>query len=134
MSHNKSGIAALLIFLILATIPSALCTATPSIMNSNRVITDADNGKTINLNKGNEFSLKLTENPTTGYSWKITLSSGLKLIQDQYIPPVTAKKGAQGQHIWVIQAIKNGSQGVVGKYSRSNGVSISTFSLNIKVK
>lgn len=69
--------------------------------------TEADNGKIITVNSGDIFTIKLNENPTTGYSWNLTLGNGLQLVSDQYI----AKKvpagivGSGGYHEWVIKAV-----------------------------
>ncbi len=49
-----------------------------------QVITEADNGTSISLKKGENFTLKLRENPTTGYSWELYLSEGLSIISDEY--------------------------------------------------
>ena len=75
--RTRLGITVLIICLILATIPTALC-AKPYTTGQHKVITENDNGKTIYLNKGDIFSLKLKENPSTGYSWKLSLSKGLR--------------------------------------------------------
>ena len=53
-----------------------------------QVITEADNGTTISLEKGETFYLRLKENPTTGYSWELNLSKGLNPnVSGKYYPP-----------------------------------------------
>ncbi len=122
MSKIRSGILVLLILLIcfiLASIPTALCTSSSSEnQNQNKAITDADNGKFITLQKGQTFSLKLTENPSTGYSWQLHLSKGLKLVSDEYTPGSSGALGASGTHVWTIKAVKNGYQQVNAVHKR----------------
>ncbi len=89
-----------------------------------QVITEADNGKSINLKKGETFYLRLKENPTTGYSWELNLSQGLDKVSGNYYPPESSKEGKQplvgagGVHIWEIKALTEGSQQVKGIYKR----------------
>jgi hypothetical protein len=56
MSQNRLRITVLLLFLILATISTALCT-TPSKTDQNQVITGSDNGNTLFLKRGDTFYL-----------------------------------------------------------------------------
>ena len=136
MLQNRLRITVLLISLILVTIPAALC-ATPSTTDQNQVITAANNGKTIFLEKGETFYLKLSENPSTGYSWKLNLSKGLQLKKDKYIPGPSRVMGASGTHLWVIKAVNNGCQYVNGIYKRPwehTTRQDKTFKLKIKVK
>ncbi|MDC0745444.1 protease inhibitor I42 family protein [Polyangium mundeleinium] len=51
------------------------------------VLRDADNGKTVTLQQGDELILRLESNPSTGYSWYMVLSptSILKLSKHRYI-------------------------------------------------
>jgi len=36
-----------------------------------RLITEADHGKTVDLKKGDALTIRLPENPTTGYRWSL---------------------------------------------------------------
>jgi len=89
-----------------------------------QVITEADNGKSINLKKGETFYLRLQENPTTGYSWELNMSQGLDNVSGNYYPPESSKEGKQplvgagGVHIWEIKALTEGIQQVKGIYKR----------------
>lgn len=136
MSRTVVGATILVICLILATIPTAIY-AKPFTV-SQFFITEADNGKTINVNQGNIFILKLNENPSTGYSWQLSLSSGLKLLSDNYYSSQSSGPrpivGAGGYHLWIIQAKSKGSQQVEATYKRpweQDGVQ--TFKLNVVV-
>jgi inhibitor of cysteine peptidase len=138
--RTRLGITVLIICLILATIPTALC-AKPYTTGQHKVITENDNGKTIYLNKRDTFSLKLKENPSTGYSWQLSLSKGLSLLETDS-PPESSKKGprlvvgAGGLHSWIIKAVADGRQQVKGIYKRSwekNTGKEQTFRLNVIV-
>ncbi|MDI1437306.1 protease inhibitor I42 family protein [Polyangium sorediatum] len=52
------------------------------------VLLDADNGKSVTLQQGDELILRLESNPSTGTSWHMVLSptSLLRLSEHQYIP------------------------------------------------
>lgn len=113
-----------------------------SIPARQQVVTETDNGKTINLENGKTFYLKLKENPTTGYSWKLNLSQGLKNISVEYYPAEQPEGvehplvGAGGVHLWEIKAVAKGSQQVTGIYKRpwENETSgDETFTLNVGV-
>ena len=86
--------------------------------------TEADNGTTAVFENGTFFYLKLSENPTTGYSWELELSEGLSLLNDEFIspePPEGADEplvGAGGAHIWKIEAVTEGNQHLKGIYKR----------------
>jgi inhibitor of cysteine peptidase len=107
-----------------------------------QVVTEADNGKTKNLENGETFYLKLKENPTTGYSWKLNLSQGLKNISGEYYPAEQPEGvehplvGAGGVHLWEIKAVAKGSQQVTGVYKRpweNETAEDETFTLNVEV-
>jgi inhibitor of cysteine peptidase len=107
-----------------------------------QIVTEADKGKTIDLENGKTFFLKLKESPTTGYSWKLNLSQGLKNISGEYYPAKQPEGvehplvGAGGVHLWEIKAIAKGSQQVTGVYKRpwENETSEDeTFTLNVEV-
>jgi inhibitor of cysteine peptidase len=83
-------------------------------------VTESDNGKTLKLKKGDIFSLKLYENPSTGFSWQLDLSEGLSILSDEYTPdPVLpGYVGGGGTHSWTIEAVTQGSQQVKGIYKQ----------------
>lgn len=136
MLKNHVGITALLICLILATLPTALC-AKPSTMDHTKIITDEANGKTIVIKNGDEFSLILIDLPGARNFWDISnacLSDGLKLVKESNInlgePGII---GGPVMHIVEIKAVKTGSQCVTIDHL-SMGKVDETFKLNVKVK
>lgn len=141
MVRARYGIILLTICLVLAMLPTALC-AKPDTISQNKIITEVDNGDTIHIKEGHTFYLKLKENPSTGYSWKLSLSSGLNQLSDKYYSPETSKKdgrsviGAAGYRLWEIKATEKGSQQVNAIYKRSWETETGnehTFKLNIVV-
>jgi inhibitor of cysteine peptidase len=79
---------------------------------------DGDNGKTITVKNGDTFTVKLDENPTTGYSWDMTVGNGLLIVSDRYVPDTAHMLGSGGYHEWTIKAVSNGKYKVSGIYKR----------------
>jgi len=84
------------------------------------VVTEAQNGATTALNVSNTITLKLPENGTTGYLWNLTVTPGLTITNDTFVPAVTAKDvvGAGGVRVWEITAMQSGVQKIQGIYKR----------------
>jgi inhibitor of cysteine peptidase len=74
--------------------------------------TEADNGKTGDITRNTRFAVVLPENPTTGFMWNATLSSGLELQSSDYHQDdaPTGMVGVGGTHTWVILAKDIGNQ------------------------
>lgn len=73
------------------------------------------------VHTGEEFSVKLESNPTTGYSWRMALSPDPGVVQsagDRYVAPNTEMMGAPGQEIWTFRAVGEGSTRIVLEYVR----------------
>jgi inhibitor of cysteine peptidase len=96
-----------------------------------------DNGKTISMSEGATIKIILDENPTTGYSWNESLTSGLKITGSNYIQGGSpGLAGAGGTHEWTIKATGKGEQQFSAAYKRPweplSG-SENTFRLTINV-
>jgi inhibitor of cysteine peptidase len=94
------------------------------------------NGETIAVSPGERFVIALGENPTTGYSWNATFTTGLVTTGEGYSPnPATqGLAGAGGIHYWIVEVPEPGAQQFSAVYIRSwEGVlpDDQTFSLNI---
>ncbi|WP_052723351.1 protease inhibitor I42 family protein [Methanosarcina barkeri] len=138
MSKFIHGMIVLITCLALATLPTAVC-AKHDIVSQNKIITENDNGNTIYIKEGNAFFLILKENPSTGYSWQLRLSSGLNQLSDKYQPFESPKNnfviGAGGLRLWKIEGVAKGNQQVNAIYKRpweSTGKE-QTFKLNVVV-
>lgn len=141
MSRIIPVITVLIIYLTLAIIPMALC-AKINAASQQTVITEDDTGKTIYLKSGDIFYIRLKENPSTGYSWQLSLSRGLSLLMDKYYSPDYSKKdgrfavGAIGFHSWEIKTVGKGSQQIRGIYKRyweEETGNEQIFKINVKI-
>ena len=85
------------------------------------VVGNSSNGHLIFMKAGGNLTLKLAENPTTGYTWNLTVSNGLKIVNDTYVPSdkTGTMVGSGGTHVWVILAEQPGMQYIDGIYKRS---------------
>ncbi|MCQ8893376.1 MAG: protease inhibitor I42 family protein [Methanolinea sp.] len=76
------------------------------------------NGKNVSVPAGTRFSLRLPENPTTGYMWNMTRPHGLAIDKDEFIAPDTKLVGAGGTREWVFSSLEKGSTLVHAEYRR----------------
>jgi inhibitor of cysteine peptidase len=85
------------------------------------VVTEEQNNATVYVNQSNIITVKLQENPTTGYQWNLTTTAGLDVMNDTYVASDTTGKmvGSGGIHIWDISAIAKGEQKIAAVYKRS---------------
>ncbi|WP_440947641.1 protease inhibitor I42 family protein [Methanosarcina sp. T3] len=87
-------------------------------VETGQVVTEADNGTSISLNNGENFTLQLRGNPTTGYSWQLNVSEGLSILDEDYAQDEAPEEstGVPGTYTWIIQAVAPGTQQVNGIY------------------
>jgi predicted secreted protein len=54
------------------------------------------------LTVGASFGVRLPENRTTGYRWRIQECDreSLEVVRDEFQAPATARAGAGGEHVW----------------------------------
>jgi inhibitor of cysteine peptidase len=96
-----------------------------------------DNGKTITVNEGTTITVSLDENPTTGYSWNETVTSGLTIADSEYVSSGSGLIGAGGVHEWTITATGKGQQQFSAIYKRPwepTAGNETTYILDILVK
>ena len=88
--------------------------STPLLLN------ESMNGSTIAVPLNTTLTLELAENPSTGYSWNLTLTEGLRVASDEYVPAATNATvvGAGGHHRWEIVTVATGLQEISGVYVR----------------
>lgn len=84
------------------------------------VYTEEDNGKTVSQKLNDEFGIRLAENPSTGYSWNLTISNGLSLIGDEFIPsqPSGIMVGSGGIRAFSFRSTEIGKHAIHGEYRR----------------
>jgi inhibitor of cysteine peptidase len=84
------------------------------------VYTEEEDGRTVQEAHGETFNIRLMENPTTGYSWNLSVSDGLRMTGDEYIPSQAGGQvvGSGGIRSFHLMAIDEGEQTVTGEYRR----------------
>ncbi|MBR2298985.1 MAG: protease inhibitor I42 family protein [Alphaproteobacteria bacterium] len=86
------------------------------------VLYPGDSGKTLYLDVGEQFSIKLPENPSTGYAWRIiTVPQSQMVISqvaDQFGHSRSNVVGAGGERIFQYQATNAGMVEIYGFHSR----------------
>jgi putative hemolysin/predicted secreted protein len=83
--------------------------------------TEAHKGRTGDIAQGTRFAVQLKGNPTTGFEWNATTSSGLVIQNSTYQPDKTVREmvGVGGTQTWVILAKDRGTQKFSAVYRRS---------------
>ncbi|OGP67953.1 MAG: hypothetical protein A2W27_03510 [Deltaproteobacteria bacterium RBG_16_44_11] len=77
--------------------------------------------KVIKMQVGDNFSITLKANSTTGYQWQFAIPLGqnmLQLINSEYIAYKTRRVGAEGKQVWTFKALKAGETNISFKYVR----------------
>jgi inhibitor of cysteine peptidase len=102
------------------TTPPPTPSGTP-VQAGHLVVTQEQNKDTVSVNQGSVISVRLQENPTTGYQWNLTTTPGLRVISDNFVPSDTTGKlvGSGGTRIWDISATAKGEQKINAVYMRS---------------
>ncbi len=63
------------------------------VKNLTNVFTGADNGSTVTLSPDTYATVRLSENPSTGYSWNVSTTEGLLIVGDLFIENETGLVG-----------------------------------------
>jgi len=105
---------------------------------SHLVVTEEQNNATVTASLNSIITVKLQENPTTGFQWNLTTTPGLQIINDTYVPSDTTGKmvGSGGTHIWDISTFATGEQKIQAVYKRSwepSSGNETAFSLTVMV-
>jgi predicted secreted protein len=105
---------------------------------SGLVLTAADSGRSIDLAIGDDVTVVLDANPTTGYSWRLAdgLDQAVLVITDQqYTPPAASVPGAGGTDAWTFEAADAGTTTITLEYVRpfepNNVVRQFTIAVNV---
>jgi len=106
---------ALVIVGIIIAVVAFRCNAKPA------NYTEGDAKETIETKAGNQFTITLRGNVTTGYIWQMakgTESAIVKKVSDKYIAENTERTGAGGDHVWTFEALKAGDTTITLEYLR----------------
>jgi inhibitor of cysteine peptidase len=108
-----------------------------------KAYTATASGSTVSAAVGDRIVIKLDENPSTGYRWRLKLGPGLKLLKDTFVgpsyspSPSPAIVGAGGVRSWLVEVEKPGVLTITGAYFRpweSASKSAERFALTISAK
>ena len=104
-------------------------------------LTEKDSGRTLHLDKGDTFTVRLVSNPTTGYLWKLGTppydESVMIMRGDRYIQPDEQLCGAPGKRSLTFLAEGSGRTGLRLIYVRpweKNQPPAQEFNLMVIVK
>ncbi|ABE52322.1 protease inhibitor I42 family protein [Methanococcoides burtonii] len=86
---------------------------------SGTVFSEEANSSEISLKMGDSIVLKLNENPSTGYSWDLSLPEGIVLVKDEFVGPDEPMPGAGGVHEWTLKASSEGNYQINAIYKMS---------------
>jgi inhibitor of cysteine peptidase len=117
-----------------ATTYSRFASYTQMSTGNTQTFTERDSGKTVTVTKGQVLKIQLNENPTTGYRWEPSLSSGMQVMDDTYAASTSGRMGAGGIHTWTLRITGPGTQHFDASYKRSwESGSEDTFSMQFVV-
>ena len=97
----------------------------PGVVMANRLdLTEGDAGKNLILRQGDQLTVTLSTNPTTGYSWSVVgKSQGLlkqvgesRFVQSRHRPGMVGVGGCQ---VWTFLAVATGKTTLGFSYARS---------------
>ncbi len=100
----------------------------------------SDPARPITVNPGEEWSITVSSNATTGYSWRLAApldEKVVKLVGSRYVAPRTDLLGAPGREVWTFIATASGKTTVSLKYIRpweKDGIPAGTTTFTVIVK
>jgi inhibitor of cysteine peptidase len=78
-------------------------------------------GNEIQAKAGQDFTITLESNRTTGYEWQLAQTpnaSIVKFVKSDYIAPQGGRPGQGGEEVWTFQAVGKGTAQISMKYVR----------------
>jgi inhibitor of cysteine peptidase len=85
-----------------------------------REFDEASDGQRVQAVVGEQFRVKLKENPTTGFRWKLDADrAGLLRLLGEWFEPAGLQPGAGGVHTWEFQCAEQGEAALAFTSSRS---------------
>ena len=85
------------------------------------VVNESQNNATVFVKTGDVITVKLAENPTTGFQWNLTTTPGLAVTTTSFVPsdPTGKRVGSGGTRTWDIATAAKGKQQVTAAYRRT---------------
>ena len=77
-------------------------------------------GEPIQVKAGQNFTIRMESNATTGYGWQLSkaLDNKIILVTNAFIPPDSKLCGAGGREAWTFKAAGEGQMEISMKYVR----------------
>ncbi len=131
--------ALVLIVLVGMAVGSAGCGGSSDVVK----LTDADNGKSVSAEVGDQIEVVLAGNPTTGYAWTVTMTDADKAVLEQQGDAVyeeastdSSVVGGGGTYTFTFKAIATGTANPTFSYARSfeSSPPEQTYSVTVSVK
>jgi predicted secreted protein len=82
------------------------------------VYNESDDGKTYSLSQYDVVQVDLPENTSTGFSWNITTTPGIEVIDHSFKSLNPGRPGAGGTATWLLKLAGSGSQEFSGIYKQ----------------
>jgi len=119
------------IAIVIALVVIVACTGSP------QITTYTDPGKTIEVKAGEQFSIMLEGNATTGYNWEPSFDeSYIKKVSQEYkVESDPGRVGAPGEQYFTFEALKQGTTDITIVYKRAweeGSADKKVFKVNIK--
>ena len=80
------------------------------------LLNEKDNGQTVDVGVGDMITVRLSENPTTGYRWAVVAAEGLEQVESSFEKGKAV--GAGGARIFQFRASQPGSHALRLKHWR----------------
>jgi inhibitor of cysteine peptidase len=80
------------------------------------VLSETDRDRTVTINKGSVLTVRLKENPTTGYRWFVSMIEGIEIISDHN--DAGGPIGASSVRVFKFRLNKTGSYNLKMKHWR----------------
>jgi len=95
----------------------------------------ADAGTSRSVHVGDVITVRLPENPTTGYRWQPEPDDALKLVDDRF-EGAELPRGASGERVLVLEAARAGSARLhlAKRRSWESGEPVEEFSVELDVQ
>ena len=135
MPNNRFSLIALLILLIVLTVATGCSPQQQEVKAS-----VSDNGREMQLKKGQTLVVTLEANPTTGYSWEVTEPLDEQVLRQLGEPEFKAESdlvGAGGVQILRFEAVNAGQTTLKLAYRRSwekDVEPLETYSIEVVVR
>jgi inhibitor of cysteine peptidase len=96
----------------------------------------AESGTSKTVRVGDRTTVRLPENPTTGYRWQVDADDErLKLVEDRF-EGAEVPRGAGGDRVLVFEAVRAGSArlGLAKRRAWGSGEAVEEFSVELDVR